>query len=144
EQHAIAGREQALALFARKGAWDAPLVRDVVLQRLVRRYAAEGSEAGFKACRLLLASAPGRAEQQPLIAAFDLGLQDRHADVARMVLGVDLWEDGTSDPVRLRLFARLGHQAAHDRALALATDVRTERSLRLAALRVLADAGGRE
>ena len=32
-------------------------VRDVILERLTRRYAAEGGEAGYRACARLLASA---------------------------------------------------------------------------------------
>src|SRR5437867_2081471 len=39
EQHAISAMEQTLALFASSEAWQTPMVREVILQRLMRRYA---------------------------------------------------------------------------------------------------------
>ena len=58
EQHAVSARESTLAIFTRPEVWRRPLVHDVILPRLVRRYAAEGSPEAFAACDRLVAAAP--------------------------------------------------------------------------------------
>jgi putative membrane-bound dehydrogenase-like protein len=77
ERHAVSARERIVDFFTSKAAWDAPLIRATIQERLVRRYAAEGSEADFGSCARLLASAPSAAERGRLLAALDLGLQER-------------------------------------------------------------------
>jgi putative heme-binding domain-containing protein len=54
---------------------------------LLRRYAAEGTEDSFRACARLLASAPSAAEHNRLIAALDLGLQERSTPRPRKAMG---------------------------------------------------------
>ncbi|MEX2115180.1 MAG: PVC-type heme-binding CxxCH protein [Pirellulales bacterium] len=78
EQHAVSARDDVVAMFCAAEAWQLPLVRDAILERLMRRYAAEGSEPGYKACTRLLAAAP-QAERLRMLAALDSGLQDRGA-----------------------------------------------------------------
>jgi putative membrane-bound dehydrogenase-like protein len=145
EAHALDGRDQVLKLFAAAEAWKAPLVRDAILERLTRRYAAEGGEAGYTACARLLASAPA-AERGRMLAALDQGLRDRPAVAAKLPSALTeqldaLWKDGTSDATLIRLSARLGRQAAHDRAVALATDPKAPRDTRLAMVQTLAEVG---
>ena len=57
--------------------WNHPLAA-IVLPRLVRRYAAEGSEAGYLACAAHTGSAPAE-DRAMLLAALDEGLKDRGA-----------------------------------------------------------------
>jgi putative heme-binding domain-containing protein len=54
---------------------------------LLRRYAAEGTQESFRACARLLASAPSARQRSRLIAALDLGLQDRSASSSRKPMG---------------------------------------------------------
>ena len=49
EKHAITGRERVLRLFGGPEAWKLSMVREVILERLIRRYASEGTEAGDEA-----------------------------------------------------------------------------------------------
>jgi putative membrane-bound dehydrogenase-like protein len=170
EAHAVGARDQVLGLFATAEAWKAPLVRDAILERLTRRYAAECGEAGYTACARLLASAPA-AERGRVLAALDQGLQDRPADERKrtgtlfsehsvvekppeprtareeklppaLAEQLDaLWKDDTTDLPLIRLCARLGRQAAHDRAVALATNAKVPQETRLAMVQALAEVG---
>src|SRR5262249_51314197 len=77
ERHAVAATDRVLEAFASPAAWEAPLIREVILGRLMRRYAAEGTEPAYTACARLLASAPSTVEPGRLLAALDQGLQER-------------------------------------------------------------------
>jgi putative heme-binding domain-containing protein len=170
EEHAVEAREDILKAFATTAAWQQPLVRGVILERLMRRYAAEGGEAGYGACARLLAVAP-LAQRERLLAALDQGIQDRptgvHNNSGTLYSGhaiIDkpsepravreerlppvlekqldgLWSGNTTDLTLIRLCARLGRQAAHDRAVALATDATTPQAARLTLLHALAEIG---
>jgi putative membrane-bound dehydrogenase-like protein len=170
ETHAIAARNLVLEAFGKPDAWDLPLVRDVVLERLMRRYAAEGRPAGYEACARLLASAPASGRSR-MLAALDQGLQDRAAD-ANPALGTlfsdhavvampprprdarhdklppalttqldALWRQDTADVTLICLCARLGRPGAQERAIALATDPRTPAATREALVRVVGETG---
>jgi putative membrane-bound dehydrogenase-like protein len=172
EQHAVVAVDQCLEVFASPPAWQAPMIRDVILERLIRRYAAEGTEATLRACARLLALAPGGSERRRMLTALDQGLQDRPAEGAPKNLGdlfaahavadlepgereraavplpsaleaqlAALWRDDTTDAALIRVAARLRRLAAEDRALALATDPRTPRELRVSMLQLLAAVG---
>ncbi len=170
EAHAVVGRDQVLDLFARSQAWKMPLVRAAILERLMRRYAAEGGEAGYTACARLLASAPV-GERGALLAALDQGLQDRpageHKNTGTLFTDLGpletpkepratreevlppalakqldaLWTEDTTDATLIRLSARLGRAVAHDRAVTLAVDPKSPLALRQALLQALAEVG---
>jgi putative membrane-bound dehydrogenase-like protein len=171
EQHALSAREQVLEAFGTAEAWRQPLVRDAILDRLMRRYAAEGGAAGHAACARLLAAVPV-AKRERMLAALEQGLQDRPASPAdnsgtlfsghavvqkpppsRTSPGEEtlppalakqldaLWAKDTTDVTLIRLCARLGRPAAHDRAVALATNPKVAPATRLALLQVLGDVG---
>lgn len=76
ERHAVVARGEILALFTRPEVWEQPLVHDTILERLVRRYASEATDAGYQACARLLAAAP-QIDRPRLLAALDSGLADR-------------------------------------------------------------------
>ncbi len=145
EAHALDARDQVLELFATAEAWKAPFVRDAILERLTHRYAAEGGEAGYTACARLLVSAP-KADRGRVLASLDQGLRDCPASGAKLppVLAEQLdalWRDDTIDVTLIRLSARLGRQAAHDRAVALATDPKAPDPTRVAMVQALAEVG---
>ena len=75
EPRALSDAERLLAFFGNRQAWEAAATRENAL-RLVRRYAAEGTRAGYDACTRLLAAAPPRHQAETL-AALDLGLAER-------------------------------------------------------------------
>ena len=49
EKHATVDRSFTVDTFASRSAWQTPLVREVILGRLIKRFAAEGSSAGYAA-----------------------------------------------------------------------------------------------
>jgi putative heme-binding domain-containing protein len=77
EHHAMDAMETVLAAFTTPAAWKTALGREVILPRLMRRYAAEGTEAAYTACARLLASAPSAADRSRMVAALDQGLRER-------------------------------------------------------------------
>ncbi len=169
EPRALPERERVLGFFASEEAWHVPLIREHLLGRLMRRYAADGTEKGDDACAALLASAP-LAERDRLLAALDQGLQDRAAAPARLGTGTlltDFAADakpiqktarvekispllagrltalGTDsvDPTLVRLLVRIGHRPTQQKALALASDTRTPREKRRAMIGILGEVG---
>jgi putative membrane-bound dehydrogenase-like protein len=168
EAHAVAARELVLKQFGTSEAWGTSMVREVILERLMRRYAAEGGESGFGACAKLLAAAPASGRGR-LIAALDQGLQDRPTrprknagtlfqDLAavekspatgtikvgklpaELTQQLDsLWSEHTRDVTLIRACANLGRSAAKHRALTLATDPTETPATRVALLETLAD-----
>ena len=58
EDKALTDRDGVLDLFDDPSAWQSPLVRDVIVERLARRYLADRSDAGYQACARLLELAP--------------------------------------------------------------------------------------
>jgi putative membrane-bound dehydrogenase-like protein len=171
EQHAVRAQEKVLKIFATPQAWKVALVREAILDRLMRRYAAEGTRAGYSACARLLASAPDPGAREQMLGALDQGLQDRpspegpglgslYADygvsgpaASSRAIPIEtisaqlekplagLWADNTTDATLIRLMLRLGKTAAQDRALALARDSHTLLALRLAMVGVLGELG---
>jgi putative membrane-bound dehydrogenase-like protein len=174
ERHALEARERVVAFFGSRTAWAAPVVREAIVGRLLRRYAAEGGEAGFRDCARLLASAPTAADRARLLAALDLGLQDRPAGRGQTTGSLlaafapverrpdrdrlpavkvspalreallALWKDDQADPTLLRLLVRLGHRPAQDRAARLALGPGTPGETRRAALRALGEGAAAE
>src|SRR5262249_45033911 len=170
EAHALGARDLVLKMFGTAEAWHTPFVRDAILERLMRRYSAEGSAAGLASCARLLSAAPS-SERGRLLAALEQGLQDRPArprsnvgtlfnDLAVVVkpeeaerfveqkLPTELarhldasWKNGTADVALIRVCARLERPAAKVRAVALAADLHADRATRLAMLGLLADIG---
>jgi putative membrane-bound dehydrogenase-like protein len=75
ENQATVVRESVLRTFASPSAWSVPLIRDVVVGRLLKRYTAEGTSAGFRAAARIFASAPTAADRTKLLAELDEGLE---------------------------------------------------------------------
>ena len=171
ERHAISGMDSALELFSSPSAWEAPMIRNVIQERLMRRYAGEGTSAALSACARLLASAPNTHYQDRLMAALDQGLQRRfgppgsgsgdlyagYAAVERNPppapptagrIPEDLetqiaarWSSETTDTNLVRVAARLGRPSAHERALELVMDAKAPLEVRVSMLQLLAQIG---
>lgn len=73
EQHAITSLDLCRELFARRESFE---TQGFVLERLMRRWGAEGTAAAWNACAELLAHAPDDAQRKTLIAALEAGLRD--------------------------------------------------------------------
>jgi putative membrane-bound dehydrogenase-like protein len=168
EPQALPARERVL-FFTSEKAWQVALIRDYLLGRLMRRYAAAGTETGEDACAAILTSAPP-TERGRMLAALDQGLQDRAAAPARLGVGTLLTDfasdakafrepirvekisprlmkqlvslgDESTDPTVVRLLVRIGHRPAQEKALALACNTRAVVEKRLAMLGILGEVG---
>jgi len=171
EYHAISSVEEVLAAFTDSEAWRLPLIRDFILGRLMRRFAGGGSSAGFAACARLLDAAPDDVQRRRMIIELDAGLkmlgrkkrprlplpdstiaigsiEDRSGtgrlkDIPPELAGVltQLWDDGTHDPLVIRVSARLGSQRARQRAVNLVLAPDSSVKCRLAMLQILQEVG---
>ncbi|MEZ6128068.1 MAG: c-type cytochrome [Planctomycetaceae bacterium] len=174
ERHVNSDIQRVLSSFSTSEAWSAPFSRDVIIGRLMRRFAGDGRRIGFAACAQLLASAPDESQRRRMLAELDAGLKmlgrkklprlplpdsrlaiksldDREGpgrlDTVPPELAdtlTDLWSDQTDDPLVVRIAARLGSTAAFDRAVTLALDAAEPLSLRLAMLEILQEPGDAE
>ncbi|MSU36063.1 MAG: c-type cytochrome [Pedosphaera sp.] len=77
ERHAVSALSDVVAFFVTPTAWKSGLVRDVLQERLMRRWTAEGSPATYDACARLLASAPDAGQRDRLVASLAQGFHDR-------------------------------------------------------------------
>jgi len=79
EQHVSTSRDRILAFVTSSESWNSTLVRNTIVERLIRRFAAEGTTAGYDACARLLTSAPTLKERQRLLEALGQGLGEQRA-----------------------------------------------------------------
>ncbi|MHB8879217.1 MAG: c-type cytochrome, partial [Myxococcaceae bacterium] len=108
EARAMTNVDRLVGFFGTDAAWADPGRREHAL-RLVRRYAAEGTRAGYAACARLLATVPGELQPEAL-AAVDRGLAERSVAPGGMGLAglfATVSIPGTDATVRARLFEPL-------------------------------------
>ena len=172
EDKAFQAEREILAYFARPDVWNAALTRDDAL-RLIRRYAAEGSPAGYDAVhRLLQAVAP--SQTNAALVALDQGLSERagapqpqdtalYANVAKIQRSSNdtkreyapvsdplrayvaaRWREAKSDPLRARVALRANVSGVEEHLLALVTAPAHPDEERKAALGVLEELGSRK
>ncbi len=111
EDKVIAHRDRVFGLLDTPDAWRLPLVKRFLLERLARRYLAEGGKVDLQACTHLLEKAPGAEERDLVLRGMDKALEGRLFLDAPAVLTkeiVRLWREKPDSPVRLRLAVRLG------------------------------------
>jgi putative heme-binding domain-containing protein len=127
EDKAVSDRERVLKLVSSAQAWDRPITRAVIVERLARRYLAEGTPEGFASCARLLRVAPTPAERERLVRAMEVQMEGLHLDrqpgPLADVLQPLLAGDGPS-PALVRLSLRLGLESAYPLAAARAADAR--------------------
>jgi len=84
ERHAVTALPDIEAFSTSPAAWQSELVKEFILERLMRRWIAEGTDASYNASAKLLESTAGNEPARlrmhsRLIAAIDQGFQDRPA-----------------------------------------------------------------
>src|SRR5262249_5825424 len=82
EDKAISDRALVLKLVGSAEAWNRPITRAVIVERLARRYLAEGFPDGFAACARLLGFAPTEADRERLVRAMEQQMEGQHFDQA--------------------------------------------------------------
>jgi putative heme-binding domain-containing protein len=127
EDKAVSDWDRVLKLVDSAEAWNRPITRAVVVERLARRYLAEGKPDGFAACARLLRVAPTPAERERLVRAVEQQMEGLHFDRAPEPLAAalkPLLEDGSPSPALVRLSLRVGLEAAYPLAAVRAADSR--------------------
>jgi putative membrane-bound dehydrogenase-like protein len=144
EDKAIRDRDLVLALLDSPEAWKVPLIRHYIIERLGRRYMAEGREEDYATCARLLASAPGPDETKLLVQGMEKALEGRLLPKVPAVLEkplADLWTKQSASPLLVRFALRLGDPQGYDRALAIAADPKAPDADRIGLIEVLGQAG---
>lgn len=77
ESKADRNRAQVLALFEESATWDRFIVRQHLLERLMRRYAQAGTRDDLLACARLFALSPSKEHSQALMTGFEAAFQGR-------------------------------------------------------------------
>jgi putative membrane-bound dehydrogenase-like protein len=144
EDKAVTDRAAVLAMLDGPAAWRRPLVRQFLIERLSRRYAAEGTDVGLETNARLLQSAPSPAERQLVLAGLEQALEGRLLARVPSALADQLRRLGRAHPGDLRLLrlaVRTGEAAAYDELLRRVTDPQTADGDRVALLGLLAQVG---
>jgi putative heme-binding domain-containing protein len=142
EDKAISDRAGVLHLVDTSVAWDRPITKSVIVERLARRYLAEGSAEDFKTCAKLLALAPSPSERERLIAAMELQMDGQHLDRAPEPIAAALQPllgDPHPSPALVRLSLRLGMGVAFALASECAADPKLGAAERASFIRLLGE-----
>jgi putative heme-binding domain-containing protein len=127
EDKAISDRDRVVELISSAEAWNRPITRAVVVERLARRYLAEGKSEGFTCCARLLGLAPTARERERLVRALEQQMEGLHFDEAPPALAAALKpllaEEHPSSTL-IRLCLRLGLEVAYPLASVRAADTR--------------------
>lgn len=150
ERHCIRDRDEVLKRFLRPFAWHSRLGRESLIPRLIRRYAAEASPAGWDAVQALLVAAPDDTTRRVLwrpilagwseqtgdqVATFRDGLNPTHPIPEQLLLD---WESSPHDPTLLRLALELNLPGPRKRLMEWALADSTPEDRRIEAFRLLA------
>jgi putative heme-binding domain-containing protein len=173
EHHAGSSRHRVVETFTTEAAWNSPFTRDAIISRLMRRFAAEGTEAGLLACAELLASPGGQPHRAMLLASLEQGLRDRPGPAAMQAMGslftkfapiktdksarkdvkfppalirqlLMSWNESTTDATLLQLLAQADHGPSRERVRNLAMASTSPASLRVRMVPLVGDAADLE
>lgn len=153
EKHSVVGREEVLKRFVRPTLWHSHLGRDVLLSRLIRRYAAERSAEGLDSVVQLLNAAPDDSSRHMLWSHVLLGWQEQPRDVLTEAwlkqasqhpfskLLLKEWSLAPRDPTLLQLTIALRHAEPIAAAMREGFDPKSDVARRIALLGMLSPVG---
>lgn len=133
-----------LPFFEHPETWQRPIVRNVLLERIARRYMALGPHHGYSSCAWLLEHAPQPTDVERIVAGMEMQLAGQHFDRPPEPLErplENLLAAPTPSTALLCLALRLGSQPALPKLLDRAKDAKTKQAERLTAIRALSEAG---
>jgi putative heme-binding domain-containing protein len=144
ENKAVSDREGVLALVAEPATWKRPIVRDVLVERLARRYMALGDDSGYAACAWLLEHAPTSADVERTVAGMETQLAGHRFGQPPAALErplAKLLSNGRASTELLCLAIRLGSKDAVPKLFDRINDSTTNPTERITAIRALSEAG---
>ncbi len=136
-EHHLSGNEGSVLSFLRAPAvWSRPLIATHLLPRLMRRLAADESQARLLAAARLLELAPDNDKARPLLAGFNEAVQGRDlGGMPESLMSSLAARGGMTLPVRLRK----GEAAAATEAIALVRDPKAKPEDRALCVRTLGE-----
>ena len=144
ESKAVSDREQVVELFQSPAIWLKPLVQQHIVERVARRYAAEGTDDGFTSCARLLSWAPTSADAERVLKGMELALSGRRLENVPVPLSAwftKAWQQKSPGPGLIHLGLRLGNAEARQAALKLIASETASDMDRTALMEVLAQVG---
>jgi putative membrane-bound dehydrogenase-like protein len=144
ENKAESDRDQLIALLDAPEAWHNPLVRQVLIERLSRRYMAAGSEIDLRTCAHLLAKAPNSADAELVILGMEKALQGRKLQRVPPPLAQQLaalWKQARPSLALTSLALRLGDEQAFAHTLRALTDRKLSSTERVTLIQVVSQLG---
>lgn len=141
----INGRHEVMKRFVRPSLWRSKLGSQTLLPRLVRRYAAEGTEAGHASCLQLLRAAPNDSDRDALLTSLLAGWQEAPRGSAALSpelreLVVARWTAKPDDDRLLAFALALKHRPAYEQAFAESLNPNADAMRRVERLHLLSDA----
>ena len=115
-----------------------------IVERLGRRYMAEGGDPDFAACALLLEKAPSSKEVDLLVRGMEKALEGRR--LAKVPAALEkglavLWDKQGNNLAVVRFAVRLGSPTAYARALEMAADPKRADAERVSLMEVISQSG---
>jgi len=146
EDKVMSDREQILKLFASSELWQAPIVKEFIVERIGRRYVAEGTKQDFTTCGQLLDLAPEKESLSRLVSGMEKGLSGQPQKSSRGLEAAlaKLWQKGSPSPAVIRFALRLGSEPALTPALNLIADPTAPLTERILTIEVLGQVGRNE
>ena len=144
EDKAITHRDQVLAQLQDAASWHVPMIRSTIVERIGRRYLAEGGDASLVACARLMAAAPQQADLDKLLSGMEKALEGRRLPAVPPALEkplAKLLQEQPGNFTALRLAFRLGSTTAYQRALDVVADAKAPESNRISLIELLGQAG---
>jgi putative membrane-bound dehydrogenase-like protein len=144
ESKAVSDRDGVLHLLEDAAAWSNPLIQQVIVERLGRRYLAEGGDRNVESCARLLELAPDAAGTDRVLAGMEKALEGRRLPCVPPALAAPLRKLAEKSPDNLRLVRlglRLNEPQAYERARQLIHDARRPVNERAGLIRILGEIG---
>ena len=141
EAKAIPSSKQVVDMITRPVVWNAPIVQDHILARLMRRFASEGTKDALAAASRLLEHSDNKETTGRLIGGLQQAFQGRRIDdlPSEINHAIKAYQDslGTDGLV---LGIQRGDQEAINKAIKLVTDSKADLAQRLACVQALSEA----
>ena len=136
EDKAVASPEGVVGLFEDRSLWTNSLVKGHLLERVMRRFAASGSQKDLHACAKLLTLAPDAESSKILLTGFEKAYEGRALTGLPEELIAAIGKSGGGS---LALKLRQGNSAALEEALRIVADEKGPRADRLKLTQIFAE-----
>jgi putative membrane-bound dehydrogenase-like protein len=128
----------------KRGFWSLPLVQSMLLERIGRRYLAEGTPTAYQGCTDLLNMIPDKSQVVLLVKGMNLAIEGRRIDKITPALEkafLTRWAEQPNNEDFLKLAIRLKNADAYDRVLKESQNAQASDAQRMKMFGLLAETG---